>query len=46
MISEEKLVAWFLGVIFHQGGTMSTVLVGTTVKPLNDEEKDGKFVND
>ena len=34
-----KLVAWFLGIIFHQGGTMSTVLVGTTVKPLSDEEK-------
>ena len=34
-----KLVAWLLGVIFHQGGTMSTVLVGTTVKPLNDKEK-------
>lgn len=34
-----KLVAWLLGVIFHQGGTMSTVLVGTTVKPLADEEK-------
>lgn len=34
-----KLVAWILGVVFHQGGTMSTVLVGTTVKPLNDAEK-------
>ena len=34
-----KLVAWFLGIVFHQGGTMSTVLVGTTVKPLSDEEK-------
>ena len=34
-----KLVAWFLGVIFFQGGTVSTVLVGTTVKPLADKEK-------
>lgn len=34
-----KLVAWFLGVIFFQGGTVSTVLVGTTVKPLADKQK-------
>jgi len=33
-----KLVAWGLGVIFFQGGTVSTVLVGTTVKPLADAE--------
>lgn len=32
-----KLVAWGLGVLFFQGGTMSTVLVGTTVKPLADK---------
>ena len=34
-----KLVAWCLGVIFFQGGTMSTVLVGTTVKPIADKER-------
>ncbi len=34
-----KLVAWFLGVIFFQGGSISTVLVGTAVKPLADKEK-------
>ena len=34
-----KLVAWSLGVIFFQGGTVSTVLVGTTVKPLADKER-------
>jgi len=34
-----KLVAWFLGVLFHQGGTISTLLVGTTVKPVADAEK-------
>ena len=33
-----KLVAWSLGVVFFQGGTVSTVLVGTTVKPLADKE--------
>lgn len=32
-----KCVAWGLGVLFFQGGTMSTVLVGSTVKPLADE---------
>ncbi|MEM1007541.1 MAG: Na+/H+ antiporter NhaC family protein [Myxococcota bacterium] len=34
-----KLVAWFLGVLFFQGGTVSTVLVGTTVKPLADKQR-------
>ncbi len=33
-----KLVTWFLGIIFFQGGTMSTVLVGTTVRPLADKQ--------
>lgn len=33
-----KLVSWILGVIFFQGGTVSTVLVGTTVKPLCDKQ--------
>ncbi|MEK9727852.1 MAG: Na+/H+ antiporter NhaC family protein, partial [Candidatus Margulisiibacteriota bacterium] len=33
-----KFVAWILGVIFFQGGTMSTVLVGSTVKPIADKE--------
>jgi Na+/H+ antiporter NhaC len=34
-----KLVAWGLGVLFFQGGTVSTVLVGTSVKPIADREK-------
>lgn len=34
-----KLVGWALGVIFFQGGTISCVMVGTTVKPLTDREK-------
>jgi Na+/H+ antiporter NhaC len=33
-----KLFAWFMGVVFHQGGTISTVLTGTTVKPVTDKE--------
>ena len=34
-----KLVAWMLGIVFFQGGTVSTVLVGTTVKPIADKER-------
>lgn len=34
-----KLVAWILGIFFFQGGTISTVLVGTTVKPVADKER-------
>lgn len=34
-----KLVAWTLGIFFFQGGTISTVLVGTTVKPVTDRNK-------
>ena len=34
-----KLAAWGLGLLFFQGGTISTLLVGTTVKPIADREK-------
>ncbi len=34
-----KLFAWVLGVVFHQGGTVSTVLTGTTARPLLDRER-------
>jgi len=33
------LFTWLLGCIFHQGGTVSTVLTGTTVKPVADGER-------
>lgn len=33
------LFAWLLGFIFHQGGTISTVLTGSTVKPLCDKHR-------
>ena len=33
------LFAWFLGCVFHQGGTVSTVLAGTTVKPVSDKHR-------
>jgi Na+/H+ antiporter NhaC len=32
-----KLFTWVMGLIFHQGGTISTVLTGTTVKPVADQ---------
>ena len=31
--------SWILGAVFHQGGTISTVLTGTTVKPVADAHK-------
>ena len=34
-----KFFAWFMGMIFHQGGTISTVLTGTTVRPVNDRHR-------
>lgn len=30
---------WIVGMIFHQGGTVSTVLAGTTVKPVTDQHR-------
>jgi len=32
-----RLFGWLVGIIFHQGGTVSTVLAGTTVKPVTDK---------
>ncbi|MEK9508743.1 Na+/H+ antiporter NhaC family protein [Gaopeijia maritima] len=34
-----RLFAWLVGIIFHQGGTISTILAGTTVRPVTDREK-------
>jgi len=34
-----KFFAWLMGVVFHQGGTISTILAGTTVRPVTDEER-------
>jgi Na+/H+ antiporter NhaC len=30
---------WLVGVLFHQGGTVSTVLAGTTIKPVTDRHR-------
>jgi Na+/H+ antiporter NhaC len=32
-------LGWLLGCVFHQGGTVSTVLTGTTVKPVADKHR-------
>ncbi|ADL12032.1 Na+/H+ antiporter NhaC family protein [Acetohalobium arabaticum] len=32
-----KFFAWIMGVVFHQGGTISTILAGSTVRPICDE---------
>lgn len=34
-----KVFGYIMGLIFHQGGTISTLLAGTTVRPVADEEK-------
>jgi Na+/H+ antiporter NhaC len=34
-----RFFAWLIGLVFHQGGTVSTVLAGSTVKPLADRHR-------
>jgi Na+/H+ antiporter NhaC len=34
-----KFFAWLVGIIFHQGGTISTILAGTTVRPITDAQR-------
>ncbi|MFI4955581.1 MAG: Na+/H+ antiporter NhaC family protein [Gammaproteobacteria bacterium] len=34
-----KVFAWVMGLVFHQGGTVSTILTGTTVRPVTDKYK-------
>jgi Na+/H+ antiporter NhaC len=34
-----KFFTWLMGLIFHQGGTISTVLTGATVRPVADKHK-------
>ena len=31
-----KFFAWVMGLVFHQGGTISTVLTGATARPIGD----------
>ncbi len=37
--SSAKFFAWLMGIVFHQGGTISTILAGTTVRPVTDAER-------
>jgi Na+/H+ antiporter NhaC len=34
-----KFFTWMMGLVFHQGGTISTVLTGATVRPIADKHK-------
>ncbi|MTI87698.1 MAG: sodium:proton antiporter [Balneolaceae bacterium] len=34
-----KFFTWMMGLVFHQGGTISTVLTGATVRPVADKHK-------
>ena len=34
-----KAVTWLMGLVFHQGGTVSTVLTGATVRPIADRNR-------
>lgn len=34
-----KFFTWLMGLVFHQGGTISTVLTGATVRPIADEHE-------
>ncbi len=34
-----KFFAFLIGVLFHQGGTVSTILAGSTVRPVSDAKK-------
>ena len=37
-----RFFAWLIGVVFHQGGTISTILAGTTVRPVTDAQRISK----
>ncbi|HLV24788.1 MAG TPA: Na+/H+ antiporter NhaC family protein [Gemmatimonadales bacterium] len=34
-----RFFAWLIGMVFHQGGTISTILAGTTVRPITDAHR-------
>lgn len=34
-----KFFAFLIGILFHQGGTISTILAGSTVRPVSDSKK-------
>jgi Na+/H+ antiporter NhaC len=34
-----RFFGWLVGLLFHQGGTISTILAGTTVRPVTDAQR-------
>ena len=34
-----RFFSWLVGLLFHQGGTISTILAGTTVRPVTDAHR-------
>lgn len=34
-----RVFAWLVSMVFHQGGTISTILTGTTVRPVTDAQR-------
>lgn len=34
-----RVFTWMMGMVFHQGGTISTILAGTTVRPVTDARR-------
>ncbi len=34
-----RVFTWMVGMLFHQGGTISTILAGTTVRPVTDAHR-------
>jgi Na+/H+ antiporter NhaC len=34
-----RFFAWLMGMVFHQGGTISTILAGITSRPVTDEHR-------
>lgn len=34
-----KLFTWLIAMVFHQGGTISTILTGATARPVSDKHK-------
>jgi Na+/H+ antiporter NhaC len=34
-----RFFVWMTGLLFHQGGTISTILAGTTVRPVTDAQR-------
>lgn len=34
-----RFFTWLVGLVFHQGGTISTILAGTTVRPVTDANR-------